>query len=120
MLRKSMDEMGGLLPAHITQAEYEKIYGPKGRRGEARLLEVERSRRIAALEATLKGKPMNQQPSKALLGIDQALTLIKNTTTPELIERIIDRLDADGHLRLVEADIPQAIKDMAIDRILAA
>jgi hypothetical protein len=114
MLSRVTDEMARLLPPHQTWAEYKQIYG-KGA-----LRHAERVRRLAALENAHKDSPM-RVPSKPSLTYDQATLLLRSTANPELISRIVDRLDTDVHMQIVAADdIPQDLKDTIIDRILAA
>jgi hypothetical protein len=73
---------------------------------------------VALDAATEKAVPEQTKPT---LRAEQAIVLLRNTENPALIDRIIERLDADAHLQLVAAEgVPQELKDIIIDRILAA
>jgi hypothetical protein len=120
MLGNAIDAMAQLLPPHLTFAEYKQIYGkPDSPIG--KLHHAEQRRRLAALEnATKDGQEMKPQ-RKPTLSLEQAITLLKNTTNPALVERIVDRLDTDTHIQLVASDdLSQEMKDLIIERILAA
>ena len=115
MLNKAIDEMATLLPPHHTWEEYKQIYR------KSNLRQTERLRRLAALENANKDSRMDRAPSKPSLTYDQAALLLRSTGNPELISRIIGRLDTDVHMQIVAAeDVPQEIRDLVIDRILAA
>lgn len=119
IMHKAADDMARLLPPHMTLAEYRQAYPRYNWHAEAAAVTAERRRRRAALEAATVEAQVQQ--AKPTLGIEQAILLLKNTTNPALVERIVDRLDIDAHLQLVGSDdLEQELKDMIIDRILAA
>jgi hypothetical protein len=119
MLDTAAADMARLLPPHMTLAEYREAFPRFNWQAEAMALAAERRRRRVALEASMESKTV--APTKPPLGIEQAIVLIRNTENPALVERIIDRLDTAAHIQLVAADdVPQGIKDIAIDRILSA
>jgi hypothetical protein len=119
IMHKAADDMTRLLPPHMTLAEYRQAYPRHNWRAEVAALAAERRRRRAALEAATVEAQVQQ--AKPTLGIEQAIVLLRHTETPALIDRIIERLDTDAQLQLVASEhVPQQLKDLIIDRILAA